>query len=96
MSEHPKPDQSQSFFAKPGANIQRSVTLDIFRVKTTNIGASVKAAENLINKEIAANDNRFQAVTLINTSEEIDDQFNELVRDFFIVIILVMLILFIF
>lgn len=96
ISEHPKPSQAYSFFLRAGEKIHRSVTLDIFRVKTANIDKSVKAAEKLIREEIGDNGNRFEAVTLVNTSDEIDEQFNELVRDFFIVIILVMIVLFIF
>ncbi|MEK7517137.1 MAG: efflux RND transporter permease subunit, partial [Patescibacteria group bacterium] len=96
ISEHPKPDQAQSFFVRKNEEIQRSITLDIFRVKTANIDKSVRAAKDLINKEIEESNNRFEAVTLLNTSEEIDEQFNELVRDFFIVIALVMLVLFVF
>ncbi|MBI2049430.1 efflux RND transporter permease subunit [Candidatus Roizmanbacteria bacterium] len=96
VSEYPKPDQPQSFFVRPGREIERSITLDIFRVKTANIDASVNAAEKLIDEEVINSGNRFKVVTLINTSNEIDDQFNELVRDFFIVIFLVMMVLFIF
>ena len=95
VSEHPKPDQSQSFLAKSGQPIKRSLTFDVYRSSSVNIDQSVRAAESLVDGEIE-NHPRFEVTSVLNTAKEIDDQFNELVRDFSITVALVVLVLFIF
>ncbi len=95
--ESPKPGQNQSFIAYPGRESQRSVTFNVLRVKTFNINRAVSAAHKTVDDEIAARgEGRFEAVNLVNTSEEIDHQFSELTRDFLITVFLVVLVLFIF
>src|SRR3989344_2210077 len=95
VSEHPKPDQSQSFLAKSGQPIKRSLTFDVYRSSSVNIDQSVRAAESLVDGEIE-NHPGFEVTSVLNTAKEIDDQFNELVRDFSITVALVVLVLFIF
>lgn len=97
ISEGPKPDQGQSFLAYPGKKIQPSVTFNVYRTSTVNIDNAVAAAVKEVNSEISQNKGaHMQAVSLINTSENIDRQFGELTRDFIITILLVVLVLFIF
>lgn len=97
ITERPKPDQGQSFLAYPKKPIQHSVTFNVFRTSTVNIDKAVQVAEKEVNNEINLNkQSRMQAITLINTSSEIDKQFGELAKDFAITIILVVLVLFIF
>lgn len=96
ISESPKPDQPQSFIAD-GNDISRALTFNVFRVKTVNIDKSVEAARKTVDEEVGKFDkNGFEAVTLLNTSEEIDHQFKDLTRDFLITVILVVAVLFIF
>lgn len=96
ISEHPKPDQTQSFLASKDEGVRRSITVDVFRVSSINIDKAVGSAEKLVESQLQKSDDHFHVVTLINTLKEIDDQFNELTRDFFITISLVMLVLFVF
>lgn len=96
ISEHPKPDQGQSFLAKPNQPIKKSLTFDVFKTGSVNINDAVIVAEELVNEEIKQNKNRFEVTTVLNTSREIDDQFTELLRDFIITVSLVVLMLFIF
>lgn len=97
ISEAPKPAQSQSFIAYPDRDEQKAVTFNVTRVKAFNIDRSVEAAREVVDQEIEERSGgKFQAVTLLNTAEEIEHQFSELTRDFFITVGLVMLVLFIF
>ncbi len=96
VKEAPKPSQNQSFITYPDKNAQRAVTFNLTRVKTYNIDRAVNAAHEKVDQEIKAGNGKFEAVTLLNTSEEIDKQFGELTRDFLITVGLVMLVLFIF
>lgn len=96
ISEHPKPDQGQSFLTRKGEKIKRAVTFNVFKTKNVNINRGVDAAEKKVMEEIRNTNNIFQAQTLLNTSTEIDKQFFDLTRDFFITVSLVVLVLFIF
>lgn len=96
VSEHPKPEQGQSFLAYPNEKTKRSVTFNIFRNKNVNINKATSAAEKKIDEEIEATKNKFKTTTVLNTSEEVDLQFYDLTRDFLITVSLVMLVLFIF
>lgn len=97
ISESPKPSQNQSFIAYPGKTEQKAITFSVTRVKTFNIDRAVTAAEKAVDDAIKERGNgKLQAVTLVNTSEEIDHQFSELTRDFLITVFLVMLVLFVF
>ena len=96
ISEHPKPDQGQSYLAKKEDPAKRAVTVNVFKTSGANIDKAVAAAEGLVNGELLREQNKFTATTLINTATLIDDQYRELTRDFLITITLVVLVLFIF
>ncbi len=97
VSEAPKPSQNQSFIARDDDKTQRAITFNVLRVKTYNIDQAVNAAHKTVDEEIETHGaKRFEAITLINTAEEIDHQFSELTRDFLITVVLVVLVLFIF
>lgn len=95
IAEHPKPNQNESFLLYPNKNIQRSVTFNVFKTSSINIDQAVKVSQNLVNGQIAKNP-QFKISEIINTKELIDDQFNELAKDFTITIILVVLVLLVF
>ncbi len=97
ISNHPKPSQNQSFLGYPQKQISPGVTFNVFRTRNTNINVAQKAAESEVEKNLHNNrEGNFQTVTVLNTSEEIDQQFFELTRDFFITVVLVVIVLFIF
>lgn len=96
ISEHPKPDQSQSFLVYPHKNPKRSVTFNVYKVSNVNIDTAANAATKLVNDQLKRTHGNFQVATVENTSEEIDQQFFDLARDFTITIVLVVIVLFIF
>ena len=96
IAEKPKPGSLESYVAYPNSKEQRAVTFSVFRVKTYDIDESVKAAEDLVNREIKVRNGKFQAETLINTANEVTKQFNDLTRDFLITVFLVVAVLFVF
>lgn len=97
IAEAPKPGQSQSYISYPNKSTQKAVTFNVLRVKTFNINQAVNAAHKTVDQEIIARgEGKFEAVNLVNTSQEIDKQFSELTRDFLITVFLVMIVLFIF
>ncbi len=96
ISEHPKPDQGQSFLTFQNGKVQRSVTFSVFKVNTSNIDTAVDASKKLVDEQIKNNQGQFQVATLINTSQEIDKQYFDLSRDFTITILLVVAVLFVF
>lgn len=96
ISEHPKPDQAQSFLLYPGGQAKRSVTFNVFKVSTSNIDDAQKAASNLVDSELSKTNNQFKVETVQKTSDDINKQFFDLARDFSITIILVVIVLFIF
>ncbi len=96
ISEHPKPDQSQSYLIYPNQIPKRSVTFNVYKVSSVNIDTAANAATTLVEDQIKASGGGFQIATVQNTSEEIDRQFFDLARDFTITIVLVVIVLFIF
>lgn len=96
ISQHPIPDQNQSFLVYAKSAIHRSVTFNVFRTSSVNIDTAIAAAQTVVNQRINVANRRFQVATLINTSEEIDKQYFDLGRDFTITIILVVAVLFVF
>lgn len=96
VSERPKPDQGQSFIAYPNESARRSVTFNVLKSKTVSINKAVTAAEKMVDTEIENTHGIIKAVSLLNTSEEIDHQFRDLTRDFLITVFLVVAVLFIF
>ncbi len=95
ISEHSSPGQSESYLLYKNGERERAVSFSVFKSKSTNIDTAVAKSEELIAKELSKNP-QFKRSTILNTSEEINDQFAELQKDFTITIILVVLVLFIF
>ncbi len=95
ISEHSSPDQNESYLLYPKGETQRAVSFSIYKSKSVSIDTAVAASEDLIGKELAKN-LQFKRSIILNTSEEINDEFAELQKDFTITIILVVLVLFIF
>lgn len=95
IDEHPKPEQNKSFLKYPNENTKRSVSFSIFKTASTNIDQAVQASEKLIEEENTKNP-QFKISSTFNTEDLINEQFNELLRDFSITIFLVVLVLFIF
>lgn len=97
ITQHPKPAQNQSYLAFGQKQISPGVTFNVFRTRNTKINKAIEAAEIEVEKTIQNNqEGKFQTVTVLNTSEEIDKQFFDLTRDFLITVALVVSVIFIF
>jgi len=96
VSIQSKPNQLESFGASKNGSTLRSVNFDVFRVSGSNIENTVKEAENVVEEETNRYGNTFEVHSLSNIGEEIQDEFNELQKDFLITISLVFFILLLF
>lgn len=96
VSERSKPNQNVSYYATPESGISSGITLNVFRNKNHNIGATVEDVQKVIDENLNQYDGQFQIQTILNAAEEVDHQFSELTRDFVITIALVFLVLLIF
>lgn len=96
ISEKSKPGQTSSIYADRETEIIPAVKFSIFKTAGANTTDAVAEAEAAMDDTITEYDQRFKTSTIVNTSEEIDDQFSELARDFSIILVLLFITLFIF
>ena len=96
ISERAKPDQQLSYYAETGRAPSRSVTFDVFKTESANITTAADEADKIIEEELKPYSDRFFVASILNSGEEINDQFNELTRDFWITIGLIFLVLIVF
>lgn len=96
VQEAAKPDEYQSYYANKNEGATAAITFNIYKAQTANINAAVSESEHVVEETLKEFDNQFQVQSITNAGELIDEQFNELVRDFFIITGLVFLVLFIF
>ncbi|MBI2338404.1 efflux RND transporter permease subunit [Candidatus Daviesbacteria bacterium] len=89
VSQRVKPDQAGSFFASNTTPAQKSVNFNIFKTTSAEIEKTASEAENLADKILKENGDRFQIHSDRNSADFIKDQFSELQRDFAITISLV-------
>lgn len=95
IKEISKPEQNQSYTVIDGKTLP-SVSFNVYRVNTINITDATNDAEELVSKKIEEERQNFTAKTITNSSEILDEEFNHLVRDVFITIVLVFVVLLIF
>lgn len=93
--EKSKVDQNSSYFASPNSPAQRSINFNVYKTSTAQIEDTAKKVGKLTDG-IFNQDNRFTLHNDINSAVFIEDQFNELQRDFLITISLVFITLLIF
>lgn len=91
-----KPGQRMTFYANNDIRSEKSVSMSVYKTSSANITDTVEDIEHVLEEELAQYPNQFEIQTVFNSAEEIADQFNELLRDFFITIVLVFVTLFIF
>lgn len=92
IKEISKPDQNESFILKDG-EISSSVTFSVFRVSGINFDVANKDAQDKVNEKLDQSGNGFKISTIVNTAEEVDEEFTTLQRDITMVITLVFLVL---
>jgi len=96
ITERSKPNQNSSYIASHTQIPERSVTFSIYKNKTANIDKAVREAELEVEQSLENYKDQFSVRSISNAGEDISEQFNHLVRDFIITIILVFLVLFVF
>ena len=96
VQERSKIDRPITYFATKNVMPQRSVTLSVYKTTSSNIDEAGKQVKTVIDQALADYHNQFTITTLVNTSEEITKQFNDLLKEFRSTILLVFLCLFVF
>lgn len=95
IKEISKPDQNESFIMENGT-ASRSVTFSVFRVSGVNFDVANKAAKEKVDQRLEQSGNGFKISTIMNTAEDIEEEFGLLQRDIAIVIGLVFIVLLLF
>ncbi len=90
-----KPDQNQSYVLTNG-KISSSVSFNIFRVTSTNIEKASHDAEQLVDKKLEDEGQRFEVKTVTNSAEILNEEFGHLIRDVVLTVILVFGVLLVF
>ena len=96
VSERSKPAQSQSYVAKVGEKPEQSITFSIFKTSNADISKTVKDAKKVTDSLVSKYGDEFQIFSVTDISDQIDEQFTELIRDFILTVFLVFIALFIF
>lgn len=96
VAERSKPQQTFAYISKKGQEPRRVVTFAVYKTLTTTITDGAKAAESVVNTELAQYKDQFQLETINNTADQITKQFSDLLGEFRTTIILVFICLFIF
>jgi multidrug efflux pump subunit AcrB len=94
IAERSKPNQSEAFYANPKEKAEKALTIRVFKTSGADINKAAKDAEAAAEETLHGYENQFSIQTVLNTGEEIDHQFGELLRDFWITIALVFIVLF--
>jgi HAE1 family hydrophobic/amphiphilic exporter-1 len=94
--ERSKRNQYPSYIASNNKSASRTVTFYVYKTTGSNIDEAGKAIGEIANKTISEFDNQFTITTISNTSEKIDKQFSDLLKEFRSTIILIVGCLFIF
>ncbi len=96
VSKRSKPSQLQSFVADHKNPAGQAVSFSIFKTENANISATAEDAKEVAGEVLDQYEGQFSIFTTSDVSKEIDDQFNELIRDFLLTIALVFIALFVF
>ena len=96
ITERSKPNQNPSYIASLDREAERSVTFNVFKTRTANIDKAVVDAEHQVEESLKDYEGQFTVRSINNAGELITEQFDHLMRDFIITILLVFAVLFIF
>ncbi|MFZ2025982.1 MAG: efflux RND transporter permease subunit [Microgenomates group bacterium] len=88
--------QSPSFLATNTAPSSRAVTMYVYKTTTSNIDEASRAIHAVVEEAVKEYGNTFTITTVMNTAEEIDTQFTDLLGEFRSTILLIIGCLFIF
>lgn len=96
ISENSKPDQFPAYYADSKTFPRQSITFNIFKSNTATIYQSVQDVRKVINDTKKDYDGQFTVTTVLDAAEETDQQFYELLRDFWITVGLIFMVLLVF
>lgn len=96
ISQRSKPDQVASLYATAKTPINSAVSFSVFKTAGSNITDAANDAATEAQKTVAEYNNEFKISTVLNTADEINKQFYDLIRDFSLTVILVFITLYVF
>ncbi len=82
VSERSKPKQRVAYIGRKGEEGREAIILSIFKTRNATITDAAKRGKDIVDKEINAYGIRFQVKTIVNTADQISEQFNDLLREF--------------
>lgn len=82
IEERAQHNQGVSFLAQVNDQPRRSVTVYVYKTTTASIDQAGADAEAAVTELLEEYDHRFELVTITNTSQDIVDQFTDLVGEF--------------
>lgn len=91
-----KPGQRTTYYANQEVTSEKSISMSIFKTSSADITKASTDVQKVVDETLAKYPGQFTIQTVFDSAEEINHQFNELLRDFFITIVLVFVTLFIF
>lgn len=96
VAEQSAPDQFPTFLADQNRGPARAVEFAVYKTLGSSIQEAFAAVEPIVTEEIASTDGRYVVTSVLNTAEEVDNQFLDLVGEFRSTIILVFVCLLLF
>lgn len=96
VMERSKPGQQESYITSPGTEQKRTVLFYVYKTTDADITAAGDEAERIVDTFVNQKRGKFTYSTILNTSEEITNQFADILSEFRSTIILVALVLFLF
>ncbi len=96
IAERSEINQEQTLLGKKGHAPARTVQFMVFKSSSANIDAAEKDVRTLVEKSISDQQNHYKVTSILNTSDQITEQFDDLFGEFRSTIILVFLLLLVF
>lgn len=96
VQQRTKPDAATSYIASKTQTPVETIRFDVYKASSANITKAVEDAQKLAEETTKPYGDRFLVSTVLNTGEEIDRQYYDLIRDLSITVGLVFFTLFLF
>lgn len=96
ITERSKPNAFGTYFASKDTKATRTVVMDVYKTTSADIDAAVVDAEHTVEELVKQQEGTFAVQSIQNSGELINEQFNHLIRDFILTIVLVFIVLFVF
>lgn len=96
VAEQSAPSQYPTFFASSEREASRAVVLSVYKTASNSIQDAFTSVEPVVTQSIKNSQGRYELTSVVNTAEEVDAQFLDLVGEFRSTIILVFVCLLLF